>query len=293
MLSEALHLYGTLYHPCDGDALEKVYAYAASLYAGEVPGYRACNTRYHDFQHISETFLAMTRLIHGAVVGGHCFPQRKAYSGLIAALFHDAGYVQEAQDTQGTGAKYTMTHVQRSMDFVRQHAVQFELRDIDVTDCCHMIQCTDLGADFTKLEFSSPDVVRLGKLLGTADIMAQVADRTHLEKLTYLYQELREANIDVYASRAELIRKTMVFYKLIDSRFAEKLDRSNRFMRNHFNERWQIDSDLYMVALENERRYLESIILLPDGEMFDRLRRGGIMEPCAGPEDKDNQKPAC
>jgi hypothetical protein len=98
-----------------------VFNAANRIYNGKYPGYRACNTDYHDFPHVCAVFLAMARLSHGAVIDKMKFSERYIVLGLIAAIMHDVGYIQEEFDREGTGAKYTASHVQRSMDFLSCH----------------------------------------------------------------------------------------------------------------------------------------------------------------------------
>jgi len=51
------------------------YAFLSTvkLFQGRYAGYLACNTNYHDLCHTTETFLAMARLIDGAVKSGEEF----------------------------------------------------------------------------------------------------------------------------------------------------------------------------------------------------------------------------
>ena len=67
------------------------YCVADRLYKGEFPGYRACNTDYHNFSHAMHTCLATARFIHGAVLEGIKLPQRDISLTLSAAIYHDSG----------------------------------------------------------------------------------------------------------------------------------------------------------------------------------------------------------
>lgn len=96
--------------------LSSAFDIAVSLFEGKYPGYQPCNTKYHDLNHTVSVFLATARLIHGAVINGKIFSKQHITLGLIAALFHDGGYIQENADTKGTGAKYTKIHVRRSSE---------------------------------------------------------------------------------------------------------------------------------------------------------------------------------
>jgi hypothetical protein len=248
------------------------------LYAGEYPGYQACSTGYHDFQHCAETLLAMIRLVHGAAAAGVRLPAPAVKLGMIAALLHDSGYVQEKDDATGAGGKHTQTHVRRSMDFAGHYGRQNSFTADDIIACQTMICCTDLSADFNAILWPSRDVELLGKMLAAADLLAQMADRAHLEKLFYLYQEFQEGLVSGYNSAEDLLRKTLNFYSLAADRFKNKLESVDRFMASHFTERWGIQDDLYRIAIENEKAYLLNIMQHEDQEMRRRLRRKGIVK---------------
>jgi bifunctional pyridoxal-dependent enzyme with beta-cystathionase and maltose regulon repressor activities len=51
----------------DFETLNRVFEDVVRLFRGEYPGYRECTTEYHDLKHTTDTFMAMTRLIHGAL----------------------------------------------------------------------------------------------------------------------------------------------------------------------------------------------------------------------------------
>ena len=175
-------------------------------------GERACNTHFHDLRHITDTFLAMARLIHGAVLNGCHITARQILTGLVSTLLHDAGYIQDVGDGEGTGAKYTAVHVQRSMDFVERYGQRCGLTAQEIPDCRIMIQCTDLATDISAVRFPSSRVELLAKLLGLADLIGQMADRIYLEKLFYLYREFEEGNVSDYADEMDLLYKTLDFF---------------------------------------------------------------------------------
>ncbi len=80
-----------------------------------------------------------------------------ALMGIACALFHDSGYIRRNRDTRHTnGAAYTRTHVSRGARFMAE----------------------------------SESERILGTLLGTADLIAQMADAEYLRKCRdYLYAE--------------------------------------------------------------------------------------------------------
>ncbi len=249
-----------------------------NLFKGNYPGYRACNTEYHDLHHTTDTFLATARLIHGAVLDGETFIDRHISLGLIAALFHDAGYIQDKHDLEGTGAKYTLNHVQRSMDLLECTGVEFGLSKEENAMSRTMILCTDFAADIATIAFPSTKIELIGKILGAADLLAQMADRTYLEKLLFLYREFKEAGMGDYESELDLLRKTVGFYDFIAQRLKTTLDATDRFGSSHFASRWGINANLYHVAIENQRNYLKQILEIQDSDPRDHLKRGCIVD---------------
>jgi len=262
VLDEVLLILQLISPDFDPALVTHAYITTIGLYEGIYPGYQACNTEFHDLRHSIETFLAMARLIHGAASEGRNFTHRQMVCALAAAIMHDAGYIQEDSDLDGTGAKYTVTHVARSMDFLERYAREEGLPEEFVSAGRIMVLCTDLAVDIAEIDFPSPEIELLGKMLGTADLLAQMADRTYLEKLLFLYNEFSEAKLGGYESEVDLLRKTIAFYDFIGRRLKTDLDSTDRFMDSHFRLRWEIRENLYDEAIAGQREYLQKILQL-------------------------------
>ena len=58
-------IYRDLYQGAPTDQLDQAFRDMGQLYRGEFPGYHACDTAYHDTQHVLDVTLAMARLING------------------------------------------------------------------------------------------------------------------------------------------------------------------------------------------------------------------------------------
>ena len=259
-------------------SINSVLKLVLDLYSGKYPGYRACNTEYHDLKHTIETYLAMARLIHGDAVEKHRFSDRQIVLGLISALLHDAGYIQTDDDLDGTGAKYTATHVKRSMDFIDRHADDFKLTGDEVKKCQSMVLGTDLATDFDSIEFPSGQIELLGKMLGTADLVAQMADRTYLEKLVALYTEFDEGGVGDYEDEVDLLKKTIGFHDFIKNRMKTVLDSVDWFLKSHFSVRWGIDSNLYEDAMEAQIQYLRKSLETPGFNPVAYFRRFHVLQ---------------
>ena len=253
------------------------------LYGGGYGGYRKCNTRYHDLHHTLMVFLASARLVHAVSLAGRSFKEEDIALCLIASLFHDAGFIQRATDTEGTGAKYSIGHEMRSVDFMKKNLGEKEYRDDLMSDCADMISCTILSVPPGEIKFRNGDMETLGKIVGTADLVAQIADRLYLEKLLYLYEEFEEAQVPGFDSELDLLRKTEIFYRDISKRrIQEDLGGLAGLMRNHFKSRWGIDRDLYEEYIKKNIDYLNIVLHRREQDYRTMLKRGGVVQSLKG-----------
>ncbi len=278
VLSEALEILKMIRPDMKTETTVSAFNMTVALYQGKWPEYQACNTGFHDLRHSTDTFLAMARLLHGAVLEGKRFTERQIVIALTTATLHDAGYIQEMDDKDGTGAKHTASHVRRSIDFLKLHGGKYGLSDQEVTAGQAIMLCTDLAVDMNTITFPSLQSELLGKMLGTADMLAQMSDRTYLEKLIYLYHEFREANVGGYKDEADLLEKTVAFYEFIENRLNQTLDNTDRFMSAHFVARWNIETDLYRESIEKQKNYLLKVLSDPTSEFRKGLRRNRITQ---------------
>lgn len=231
------------------------------LFEGSYPGYRACNTKFHDKIHTMDALLAIARLIDGYNISARTrIPVREARLALIATIFHDTGYIQMKSDRKGTGAKYTLHHVQRSVDFVREYFKNKGYPGKDASAAGRIIHCTGLSADIASMGFETSTERMLGHMLGTADLMGQMGSRTYLERLIYLYREFREGHVKGYTSEHMLLEKTLDFYEATEKRLKLILNGVNRYLKVHFKKRYGINQDLYREAIEKQICYLEEIL---------------------------------
>jgi hypothetical protein len=200
VFEEVCRITAVLYPHFNFMALGRVFQDVVKLFRGEYPGYQQCNTSYHDLKHTIACLLTMARLMHGASCNGLTLPEGDAALGLIAALFHDTGYLQSDADVAGTGAQYTLVHVERSVTFMEKYLAQagYSSRDLDYCRCC--VHCTGLDVKISEIPFESAHHQAVGWMLGTADLLGQMADRTYLERLPFLYQEFQEGKVPGFES---------------------------------------------------------------------------------------------
>ncbi|MFP3983395.1 MAG: hypothetical protein ACLFV2_06860 [Desulfurivibrionaceae bacterium] len=266
----------------DPKPVRDAFLFTENLYHGRFSGYKACNADYHDFRHITDTYLAMARLIHGAVLEGEVFSRRYIILGLISALLHDSGMISQEGEPEGPGGRYVKEHVQRSMDFAGRHAAELGVSLPEVEIVRTMILCTDLAADISAIHFSSPAVEMLGKMLATADLLGQMADRNYLEKLLFLFHEFREAEMGEARDEIDFLHNTLHFYEFCDQRFNDTLAETCRFMVPHFHKRWNIPYNLYLDSLNKQRAFLRKILADHHCSPYEQLKRSDIVEKVRG-----------
>ncbi len=242
------------------DSLASVYQDIIRLFNGDYAGYRASNTKYHDLEHTLMVTLATARLIHGCAVGGYGFASENILTGLLAALFHDSGLIQTRRDKKGTGAKYTIGHEKRSVTLMRKNLIKKGVSERQMDDCEQLIKCTNLRMHISEIDFRNGEIEYLGKIVGSSDLLAQMADRHYLEKLILLFKEFEEAGIPGFESEAALLEKTEGFYKDVACNRLQNMGNVASCMKHHFHVRWKIDADLYSEAIENNISYLTSML---------------------------------
>jgi len=276
VLDEAKKIILMMHPQFDAAPLDRLFFDVVRLFQGEYPGYRACDTQYHDLKHTTDTFLAMARIVHGAAIAGHRFSERGAALGLVSALFHDTGYLLTLEE-EGPGARYTLVHISRSIAFMDDYFAAGGFSKEDFHFCRNILNCTGIDVRIDAIDFMSQENELLGKMLGTADLLGQMADRTYLEKLPFLYDEFKIAGVPGTGSERDFFRNTPRFFDMTKKRFQYELGGVNQHMRHHFRVRWGIDEDLYVSAIEDSIGYLKQILEQHPDTCRCHLRRAGVI----------------
>lgn len=249
-----------IYPSFDSLLIENVYNNIIRLFNGNYPGYLASNTKYHDLEHTCAVTLATARLMHGIHVQNQTFSSRVIQLGLIGALFHDTGLIQTMEENDGTGAQYTIGHEDRSIALMEKYISDKGFSAEDILDCSHIIMCTKLSLPINKIPFRSEETKTMGKVLGSADLIAQMADRNYLKKLPLLFLEYKEAGMAGFETPLELFKNTEEFYHSVArTRLAEELDNVSSAARYHFKNRWGIDRDLYAESIKSNIKNMREI----------------------------------
>jgi hypothetical protein len=143
------------------------------------------------------------------------------------------------------------------------------------------------------IRVSDPLLRRVGHMLGTADIIAQMSDRCYLEKCRdRLYPEFvlgglagrklaRARSLPNFASSEDLVHKTPAFYQGAQRRLDVQLARAYEYAAAHFG-----GPNPYLDEMRKNVRHAQA---LARGESMDRLRRSPptTLAPGVVPYPKD------
>ncbi len=263
------------------ERLETAFADFERLFNGQFPGYYGCDTVYHDLQHSLDDTLAMVRLLAG-YDRAHAPEQRlgaeRAMVGIVVALFHDAGYIRQTDDTMHrNGAEFTRTHVGRSAQFLERYLPTLGLADW-VPVATQIVHFTGYEVPFDQIRLDDPLDRKVGHLVGTADMMAQMADRCYLEKCRdRLYPEFVLGGVAVtrgsegelkviYGSGLDVLRSTPEFVaETMRIRLDGEFGGAYRYIEALYGGR-----NPYMEAIDASVAYLKQVL---NTERWSMLRR--------------------
>lgn len=280
-----------LYPQADLQAVRHAFNTFGRLYAGTLPGYAGCDTWYHDAQHSLDCALAMARLIDGherSVPTAQKLGAHRSVLGVLIALFHDAGYIRRRGDRAANGAEFTLTHVHRSGEFLRGYLPTIGYSR-DVAKAQQIVHFTGYEIALDHIQVRDAKDRMLGFLLGSADVLAQTADRCYLEKCRdFLFREFAlcglagaarpGARAPIYGSAEQLLTKTAAFNRAL---WRERLDGyfggAHRFLDIHFDGpnpySAAIDAHLTRINCLVRSKRLDDLKLRPVAINRERLRR--------------------
>ncbi|MDH4215290.1 MAG: HD domain-containing protein [Gallionella sp.] len=259
-----------------------VFEDMVALFRGDYPGYAPVKTLYHDLGHTLHVFLCAARLMHGVHVSGTPLRDEDVTLVMIAALMHDIGYAQTEEEESGTGAQYTQCHVTRGIEFMQRYFAAKGDPAGHSTRLAPLIRSTDPGYPFAQIEFPEERARLLGQLVATADLVGQMADRSYLEKLLFLYLEFNEAHFGNYSNVHDLLRQTARFYEITREKLDSVYDGLYVKLSAHFKDTMGVERNYYLDSIEKNIDYLGKVIQREEAAHFAMLRRGGIVDKLQG-----------
>ena len=252
----------------DGDPLfvPRVFGWAIECFTGSYADYQAVDARYHDFEHTLQGTLCMARLLRGRHRANAQPPltHRLFQLGLLGILLHDTGYLKQNSDTEGTGAKYTVTHVNRSAEFAAKLLGERDYNSTDIHSVQNMIRCTGVDSATSVIPFQGDLEKMVGQALGTADLLGQMAADDYVDKLPILYDEFAEAArhtkdkphfIAMFSSAADLMQKTPTFWR---NYVLLKLNRDFGGLHRFLNDPYPYGPNYYLERIEKNMTRLRN-----------------------------------
>jgi hypothetical protein len=141
-----------------------------------------------------------------------------------------------------------------------------------------MILGTEHNSPFTRIEFGDERARMLARIVATADITGQMADRIYLEKLLFLYLEFKEARFGSYQSMYDLLNQTNRFYEMTREKLDGDLGGIYKKFEYHFRDTLGVSNNFYLEAIEKNMAYLSRIVAQDEVEFFSMLKRNGVVE---------------
>jgi hypothetical protein len=242
------------------------------LFTGQFPGYFGCDTVYHDMQHSLDGTLASSRIIVGHERSRPAEEQlgaERAILAIVTALFHDAGYIRRKDDAeQRNGAEFTLNHVSRSARFLSSYLPTIGMADW-VPVATRIVHFTGYEVQFDQIKLDDPRDRRVGHIVGTGDLIAQMSDRCYLEKCRdRLYPEFVLGGIALsrdaktgqprvkYSSGLDVLRQTPEFHDdVFASRLNGEFDGAYHYLEVLYNGR-----NPYVEAIDRSLSYLQEIL---------------------------------
>jgi hypothetical protein len=172
-----------------------IFRWVVAWFSGNYRDYQSIDAHYHDLEHTMQGALCMARLLSRRAALGQQprLGQRIFELGMLAMLLHDTGYLKKLGDAGGTGAKYTLIHVDRSVEFAGEFLRGQGYPAGEILSVQNMIRCTGVNVKLENIQFQSEEERIAGCALGTADLLGQMAAADYVDKLPGLYMELAEA----------------------------------------------------------------------------------------------------
>jgi hypothetical protein len=265
-----------------GDAegfLRQAFADVENAFQGRYPCLLACDTPYHDLRHSLDTALLLARMVAGWNRGtGSKLAADEAALTVFLGLVHDVGFLRRVDEDELLGPHLMREHEWRGVEFARGYLASGPFADR--SDWAELILATCFAHSLAgMLEGRTPQAMAAARLIGSADLISQVADRLYLERCRdFLFYEMDVCGANritndagtttvLYENGLHLLAKTPSFYQhSIRHRLTELFGGVDQVLCLHFG-----GKNPYQESIDRNLAYLNRLI--DDGTLADGLRR--------------------
>jgi hypothetical protein len=260
--------YLAMFPDADKSYVRTVFEWAVACFEGRYQDYQPIDAHYHDLEHTLQGALCMSQLLRNRH-DSNAQPRltRRVFElGMLAILMHDTGYLKKRGDNEGTGAKYTLTHVDRSIQFAGELMLGHDYPIEDILAVQNMIRCTGVNVKLESIQFQDELERIAGFALGTSDLLGQMAAPDYVDKLPVLYSEFAEAARynegkmkagGFFASADDLMQKTPMFW---DKYVQQKISREFLGLFRFLNVPYPDGPNLYMERIEANMARLRRLL---------------------------------
>src|SRR6266567_1591771 len=192
--SEVNQIFLQLYPRASTAQIDQAFGDLSALYRGERPGYHACDTAYHDVQHVRD--LTLTHVSRGARFLRDYLPKigMGEVADIAAALIHFTGYEIPVSEIKVPSLAYKLLgSLLGSADIIAQ-----------MSDRCYLEKCRDRLYP----EFLAGGITRKRLPDGREEVL--------------------------YESGEDLVRKTPHFYQSASRRLDADLGGAHKYAQDHF-----------------------------------------------------------
>lgn len=260
--------------------LKRLLDDAEALYAGRWSGYEACEVNYHDFAHALDAAVAVARMAAG---WNRAHPERKLDAetfcmAVAAGIFHDAGYIKDKGDHQGSGGKLTATHVQRGIIMATSYLkrTRWPKRAVELVPAAIAMTDYPRNRELDSNLFRDEQEITVARMIPTADLIAQIADNRYIEKLDGLFDEFQEM-YEYQGERGQVATNTPPLFRSAQEIRDGVIDFYQQFVVPRLEKFGRMDQYLTVYFGENRNPYHENIAanlsghLLSPGTRWQRL----------------------
>jgi hypothetical protein len=220
-------VYARLFGKREAELSKQVCYDVEAMFSGEHKDYAANDTPYHNFEHTVHVLVCFAEIIEGRYFAGvePLLSFRQFELGLTAVLLHDTGYLKVRSDVEGTGAKYTQTHVQRSCNLAGAYLPTVGVTKKELAFIQQVILCTAATTFSQRIQFRFSDPIEgtIACSVATADCLGQMSAPNYFEALPLLFKEFEESDDfegvpperRMFATLEDLVRGTPDFWRKV------------------------------------------------------------------------------
>ena len=215
----------TIEPEADFSFIDKLFAEVGTMFRGDFGDFQPIDLKYHDYQHTLQATLCLAEIMVGSRIAGALprYTWRHVELGIAAILLHDSGYLKTRSDGEGTGAKYTYTHVLRSAAVAASHLPRFGLNSDEIEIVLGAIRCTGPTATVEDQRYGNEADLLLGCCVATADYLSQMAASDYPDELEILFHEFEESDDyqsvpkenRLFKSAKDLVERTPYFWRKV------------------------------------------------------------------------------